>query len=240
MPQIPNKAFSRPSLSKTVERTGDAVAPEQPKHKCPGQGHAVELPDGTSVRIHARAMLPTDYGTFDVVAFRTTRDDLEHLALMRGAPNPEQIVPVRIHSECLTGDVLSSRRCDCRAQLHAAQADLGRSATGILLYMRQEGRGIGLANKISAYALQDEGMDTVDANIHLGFDDDLRRYDIAAAMLRLLAVRRVSLLTNNPRKVFGLTGHGVEVAEIRPLRVGKTVENERYLATKRDRSGHLL
>jgi GTP cyclohydrolase II len=198
------------------------------------------LADGTRVWIHARARLPTAFGTFEAVAFRSTRDEADHLALVRGRLDTAEAVPVRIHSECLTGDVLSSLRCDCQAQLRAAQAELGRSAAAVLLYMRQEGRGIGLANKIAAYALQDEGLDTVDANRHLGFDDDLRTYDVAAAMLRLLGAPRICLYTNNPRKITGLEDEGIDVALRRPLQVGARPENALYLATKRDRSGHLL
>ncbi len=204
------------------------------------KGRTIELADATRVWVHAHALMPTAFGRFHAVAFRSTRDDHEHMALVRGLPAAEETVPVRVHSECLTGDVLSSLRCDCQAQLRAAQAELGRGRLGALVYLRQEGRGIGLANKIAAYSLQDDGLDTVDANEHLGFDDDLRTYDVAAAILRLLGIKKVALFTNNPRKVFGLTGQGIEVAEIRPIRVGATRENAGYLATKRDRSGHLL
>ena len=203
------------------------------------QANSVVLPDGTRVWIHARAGLPTRHGEFEVVAFRNSRNDHEHVALVRSV-QPGRTTPVRLHSECLTGDALGSLRCDCRAQLETAQAALGRSETGILLYMRQEGRGIGLANKIAAYALQDEGLDTVEANLHLGFDADLRTYDVAAAMLRLLGAERIALHTNNPAKIFGLKSSGIDVVERIPLRVGETEHNSHYLATKRDRCGHLL
>ncbi len=222
------------------EQASSKTEPPLDSSRLVGTGARIVLECGGKVWAHAQARLPTSFGDFEVVAFRDSRDEHEHIALVRGRPSPADIVPVRVHSECLTGDVLSSLRCDCQAQLHAAQSALGRSHLGVLLYMRQEGRGIGLANKISAYALQDDGLDTVEANLHLGFDDDLRTYDVAAAILRLLAIEKVSLYTNNPRKVFGLRGQGIEVSEIYPIRVGATNENIGYLATKRDKSGHLL
>ena len=204
------------------------------------QDEVYTLSDGARVWVHARASLPTIHGTFEVVAFRNERDGKEHLALVSGPLDPEAVTPVRLHSECLTGDALGSIRCDCRAQLESAEASLAEAPGGVLLYMRQEGRGIGLANKIAAYALQDEGLDTVDANLHLGFDTDLRTYDVAAGMLHLLSVGRVALYTNNPRKVFGLKSEGIEVVERVPLKVGLRPENAFYLSTKRDRCGHLL
>ncbi len=195
-------------------------------------------------RVVARAHLPTRTGQFQIVAFETIdaggarRDD--HVALVRGDLEAAGPVPVRVHSECLTGDAFGSLRCDCRDQLEMAMADLAASDRGVILYLRQEGRGIGLANKVRAYALQEQGLDTVEANQHLGFDDDLRDYGVAAAMLRALGVPSIALYTNNPRKVCGLKQHGVSVTERRSLKARPQIHNARYLATKAEKSGHLL
>jgi GTP cyclohydrolase II len=194
----------------------------------------------------SRAKLPTRSGDFDVVAFDFGADSFEpeHVALVRGLPAgavvSQEPLPVRIHSECLTGDAFGSLRCDCRDQLELALQELARLPQGILLYLRQEGRGIGLANKVRAYALQEQGLDTVEANLHLGFPDDLRDYGVAAAMLRALGVSTVTLLTNNPRKVFGLKQHGITVAGRRSLSALANPHNHRYLATKASKSGHLF
>ena len=163
----------------------------------------------------------------------------EHVALLIGAPNGAPPL-VRLHSECLTGDVLGSLKCDCGPQLDAALAAIAAAGWGILLYLRQEGRGIGLVNKLRAYALQDQGFDTVDANLRLGFADDERDFGVAAAMLRLLGQPEVRLLTNNPRKVAGLEAAGIAVAEQVPLKTGGNPHNQAYLDTKRLRSGHQL
>lgn len=193
------------------------------------------------VRVLSRAKLPTQHGPFEIVAFaRPNGEQLRDIALVRGDLSGACDVPMRIHSECLTGDVLGSVRCDCGEQLQLALERMAASEYGIILYLRQEGRGIGIANKVRAYALQDEGMDTVDANLHLGFDDDLRTYDTAAAMLRALEVESVVLHTNNPRKLQGLRDGGVSVKRREPLAVPPRVENRHYLETKRRRSGHLL
>jgi GTP cyclohydrolase II len=189
----------------------------------------------------ARAKLPTKHGVFQIVAFFNAEGNrLDDIALIRGdvtAPGP---VAVRVHSECVTGDVLGSLRCDCGEQLHLAMDRLAGSDRGVLLYMRQEGRGIGIANKVEAYALQDRGMDTVQANQHLGFDDDLRSYDLAAGMLYALGVKQVRLHTNNPSKVDGLRAAGIDVIERIPLQVPPRDENRFYLATKKLRSGHII
>jgi GTP cyclohydrolase II len=189
----------------------------------------------------ARAKLPTKHGVFQIVAFFNAEGNrLDDIALIRGdvtAPGP---VAVRVHSECVTGDVLGSLRCDCGEQLHLAMDRLAGSDRGVLLYMRQEGRGIGIANKVEAYALQDRGMDTVQANQHLGFDDDLRSYDLAAGMLYALGVKQVRLHTNNPCKVDGLRAAGIDVIERIPLQVPPRDENRFYLATKKLRSGHII
>jgi GTP cyclohydrolase II len=191
------------------------------------------------VSVYARAKLPTRHGEFTMLVFRSNVDDKEHVALVRGDVRGAGQVPARVHSECLTGDVLASLRCDCRDQLELALYDLGRSERGILLYMRQEGRGIGLGNKIRAYALQEGGMDTYEANRHLGFDDDLRTYDVAALMLELLGVESIELGTNNPRKIFGLRGHGIDVSGRQPVVARANPHNARYLAAKKN-SGHML
>lgn len=200
----------------------------------------LEAADGLVVEQFAEAALPTKYGDFRIVAFINNLDFKEHVALVRGKVNAEQAVPTRIHSECLTGDVFGSLKCDCGEQLEHAQRELGGSNFGLILYMRQEGRGIGLANKIKAYSLQDQGMDTVQANLHLGFDDDLRDYTVAAEMLRLLGVNSISLITNNPRKVEGLRANGITITKRRPLLILPNQHNKEYLETKRKKSGHLL
>lgn len=194
------------------------------------------------VRELARAKLPTSHGEFVLVAFVGSDDErLDHVALIRGdIEESDEPIPVRVHSECVTGDVFGSLRCDCGDQLHAAMERISQNDRGILLYMRQEGRGIGIANKVAAYALQDEGLDTVDANRHLGFDDDMRRYDVAAGMLKVLGVQRIQLHTNNPNKVEGLRQEGIVVVGRMPLVVPVREENRFYLATKQTRSGHWL
>lgn len=200
----------------------------------------LEQADGLVVEKFAEAALPTQFGDFRIVAFINNLDFKEHVALVRGEVDTAQAVPTRIHSECVTGDVFGSLKCDCGEQLEHAQRELGAADFGIILYMRQEGRGIGLANKIKAYSLQDEGMDTVQANLHLGFDDDLRDYAVAAEMLRLLGVDTISLITNNPRKVEGLRNNGITVTERQPLLILPNPHNKEYLDTKREKSGHLL
>jgi GTP cyclohydrolase II len=192
------------------------------------------------VRVVARAALPTRHGEFSIVAFEGEAGRLDDVALVKGDLSLPGAIPVRLHSECLTGDVLESLRCDCGEQLHLAMQRLGRSHRGVLLYMRQEGRGIGIASKIEAYALQDCGMDTVEANNHLGFDDDLRNYDVAAAMLLALGVGRVELHTNNPKKVQGLENAGIVVERRVSIVAAPRDENRFYLATKQRRSGHLI
>jgi GTP cyclohydrolase II len=197
-------------------------------------------PQKAPLRLAAEAELPTRSGGFRVLAFEDPSGGPDHGVLVRGQVKGAHNVPVRLHSECFTGDVMGSLRCDCRAQLELALARIGAGECGIVVYLPQEGRGIGLANKIRAYALQDEGLDTVDANHALGFADDLRSYDRAADVLKALGVLSVDLLSNNPRKAAGLRQHGVEVTRVTPLRTAATPENARYLATKRRRSGHEL
>ncbi|HPF35096.1 MAG TPA: bifunctional 3,4-dihydroxy-2-butanone-4-phosphate synthase/GTP cyclohydrolase II [Candidatus Krumholzibacteria bacterium] len=184
--------------------------------------------------------MPTRHGEFEMVAYTTSVDHREHLALVKGDIDPDQPTLVRVHSECMTGDLFHSLRCDCGDQLEAALQQIEREGCGVLLYMRQEGRGIGLLNKLRAYRLQDEGADTVEANHRLGFGDDLREYGIGAQILKDLGVRRMRLMTNNPRKLVGLEGYGLELAGRVPLEVAANARNRRYLQTKKDRMGHLL
>ena len=183
--------------------------------------------------------MPTDFGNFDCHLYRVLTDGSHHLALTRGEIKEDTPVLVRVHSECLTGDVFGSRRCDCGGQLHTAMEHIAREG-GVLLYLRQEGRGIGLAAKIHAYKLQQEGLDTVEANEKLGFASDLRDYGMGAQILYDLGVRKIRLLTNNPKKVVGLDGYGLEITEQLPLRLDSNPHNERYLKTKRDKLGHSL
>lgn len=194
-----------------------------------------------NARIEAAATLPTRTGNFRIYVFSNDRDGAEHVAIVSGQVWGVSDVPVRIHSECLTGDVMGSLRCDCREQLEAALVRIGELPRGIVLYLRQEGRGIGLTNKIRAYQLQEErGIDTVDANLALGFKDDERDYGIAVAMLKTLGVRSVELMTNNPDKVRQLDVLGMPVARRLPHAVRPSVHNRGYLATKARRSGHLI
>jgi 3,4-dihydroxy 2-butanone 4-phosphate synthase/GTP cyclohydrolase II len=184
--------------------------------------------------------LPTDYGDFDLHLYRSTLDGTHHLALVKGRIDPDATPLVRVHSECLTGDVFGSQRCDCGNQLHAALRQIADEGNGVLVYMRQEGRGIGLAAKIHAYKLQEEGLDTVEANARLGFASDLRDYGLGAQILFDLGVRKFRFLTNNPKKVVGLEGYGMQMVEQVPIRGEVNPHNERYLETKKYKLGHLL
>ena len=188
----------------------------------------------------ADARMPTRYGEFRAVAYRSEVDHDEHLALVMGDVTTDEPVLVRVHSECLTGDVFGSLRCDCGPQMEMALEAIAREGRGVFLYMRQEGRGVGLHNKIRAYALQDNGADTVEANAQLGFAPDLRHYGIGAQILVDVGVRKMRLLTNNPRKVVGLDSYGLELVERVPIVVQENPENRRYLETKREKLGHLL
>ena len=197
--------------------------------------------ESSELRLVTRARLPLDAAEdAEIVAFRGSGGGPEHLAIVIGDPPRGSPVLVRLHSACLTGDVLGSLKCDCGPQLRAALAEIGKAGAGILLYLQQEGRGIGLVNKLRAYALQDQGFDTVDANLRLGFEIDERDFGLAARMLELLGVASVRLLTNNPAKVAGLEAEGVSVVERVPHHAGEGAHNSAYLATKRERTGHLL
>lgn len=188
----------------------------------------------------AETRLPTRYGEFKAIGYRSYFDQGEHIALTKGEWKPDDPVMVRIHSECLTGDVFGSLRCDCGEQVELALKKLSEEGTGVLLYMRQEGRGIGLHNKIKAYSLQDHGLDTIEANRTLGFDADMRHYEAGAQMLLDLGITRLRLVTNNPRKMVGLSGFGLEIEDRIPLEVEANSENRKYLITKKQRLGHLL
>lgn len=184
--------------------------------------------------------LPTKYGEFTIHLYRSVTDSQEHIALTKGEIDPAKPVLVRVHSECLTGDLFGSLRCDCNEQLTSALRMVDRAGRGVVLYMRQEGRGIGLVNKLKAYKLQDDGLDTVEANEKLGFRPDLRDYGIGAQILRDLGVAKMQLLTNNPKKVVGLHGYGLDIVERVPLEMDPNEVNEKYLRTKRDKLGHLI
>lgn len=223
---------SRPDTTLTEAETPDTTATIS----------AVPTPEELPLEVQrvATARLPSKYGQLRIVAFSNNRDGKDHVAVIAGDVEGKADVLTRIHSECLTGDVFGSLKCDCGPQLERALEEINGLDEGIILYMRQEGRGIGLANKIRAYSLQDDGLDTVEANLHLGFDDDMRRYDIAAEMLKLLGVESVVLMTNNPKKLDGLRQHGVTVTDRKPIQMDPNPFNAHYLETKREKSGHLL
>lgn len=206
---------------------------ENRNHKCPGQ-------EPVCVKLVAIADLPSRFGNYQVAAFHNTYDNKEHAAFIHGDVCEKENVPVRIHSECLTGDAVGSLRCDCRDQLEKALTQIGKMENGVLLYLRQEGRGIGFENKIKAYQLQDEGYDTFEANRALGFKDDERDYAFAAHMLKSLHVKSIRLMSNNPRKIEDLKYHGVKVNGRIPLIIKANKYNSFYLETKKNKGGHML
>ncbi len=187
-----------------------------------------------------RVNMPTKYGDFTLVAFKEKLSGGEHLALIKGEWQPGEPVLTRVHSSCFTGDILGSFRCDCGEQLHKAMQMVDKEGKGVILYMNQEGRGIGLLNKLKAYKLQEEGMDTVEANLHLGFGMDERDYGVGAQILRKLNITKLKLMSNNPRKRAGLSGYGLEITEIVPIEIVPNPHNEKYLTTKRDKLGHKI
>lgn len=201
---------------------------------------AYRLTKESIIEVGDEVEMPTEYGDFKLIPFRQQSNGLEHMALVKGEWRPDEPILVRVHSSCATGDILGSKRCDCGEQLHKAMQMIDREGKGVLIYMQQEGRGIGLMNKIAAYKLQEEGYDTVDANVHLGFKPDERDYGCGAQMLRHLNVHKMRLLTNNPVKRVGLEAYGLEIVENVPIEITPNVYNERYLKTKRDRMGHTL
>jgi GTP cyclohydrolase II len=204
-------------------------------HECRGVGK-----DNVCIKVVAAAQLPSRFGDFQVVAFWNNRDNKEHAAFVHGDVLGYEDVPIRMHSECLTGDAIGSLRCDCRDQLEASLLALGKMERGVLFYLRQEGRGIGLLNKIRAYTLQDQGMDTVEANLALGFRDDERDYSIAVHMIHSLRIKSVKLMTNNPKKIDGLKALGVNVSGRIPLIIPSNPHNDFYLKTKAGKSGHMM
>jgi 3,4-dihydroxy 2-butanone 4-phosphate synthase/GTP cyclohydrolase II len=201
---------------------------------------AYRLQKETLVERGPEVDMPTAYGHFRDITFRQVDNGLEHVALIKGTWEPDEPVLVRVHSSCVTGDIFGSQRCDCGEQLHRSMRMIEEQGKGIVLYMNQEGRGIGLFNKMKAYKLQEEGEDTVDANLHLGFKADERNYGVGAQILRMLGVRKIRLLTNNPLKRVGLEAYGLEITENVGIEITPTPYNERYLRTKKDRMGHLL
>ena len=201
---------------------------------------AYRLQKESIIEVGEEVDMPTEYGHFRLIPFRQNSNGLEHMALIKGEWKEDEPVLVRVHSSCMTGDILGSMRCDCGEQLHKAMQAIEKEGKGVVIYMQQEGRGIGLMNKIAAYKLQEEGLDTVDANLHLGFKADERDYGCGAQMLRNLGVRKMRLLTNNPVKRVGLEGYGLEIVENVPIEVTPNKFNRHYLETKKNRMGHTL
>src|SRR5688500_14430032 len=222
-------------MTTTMHEKFEMLLEKEGDHECEGLGK-----DKICVRVVAMAELPTRFGDFHIVAFENNKDGKEHVAITRGDVIGASDVPVRLHSECLTGDVMGSLRCDCRDQLEAALKKIGKIERGIVLYLRQEGRGIGLINKIRAYSLQDQGLDTVEANLALGFRDDERDYAVAAHMLMSLKIKSVQLMTNNPKKINQLVQYGIKVNGRIPHIVEPNEYNRFYLETRAAKSGHLI
>ncbi len=226
----------RNEVIKKLEKEGKLLTP---KYHCMAMGGYCQ-DDAVCVALVSCAKLPTRFGDFEIAVFQNNKDGKEHLALIRGDVKAAAEVSVRIHSQCQTGDLFGSLRCDCREQLEHALTQFGKIACAILLYLKQEGRGIGLANKIRAYHLQEQGLDTVEANEALGMPDDARTYEISAAMIKLLEVKSIVLLTNNPRKIKGMEENGVVVARREAIIIPPNPYNKEYLSTKKKKSGHLL
>jgi len=222
-------------MNTTMHEQFEVILEQDSDHHCAGLGK-----DKICVRVVAMAELPTRFGDFHIVAFENNRDGKEHVAITKGDVIGAKNVPVRLHSECLTGDAIGSLRCDCRDQLETALTEIGKMEKGMVLYLRQEGRGIGLINKIRAYSLQDQGLDTVEANLALGFRDDERDYAVAAHMLMSLKIDSVQLMTNNPKKIDQLTQYGINVSAHIPHIMPPNAHNRFYLETKAAKSGHMI
>ncbi len=226
----------RSEIIKKLEKEGKLLTP---KYHCMAMGGYCQ-DDAVCVALVSRAKLPTRFGDFEIAVFQNNKDGKEHLAIIRGNVKEAMEVPVRIHSQCQTGDLFGSLRCDCREQLEHALTTFGKMDRAILLYLKQEGRGIGLANKIRAYHLQEQGLDTVEANEALGMPDDARTYEISAAMIKLLEVKSIILFTNNPRKIKGMEENGIVVARREAIIIPPNPYNKEYLSTKKKKSGHLF
>lgn len=201
---------------------------------------AYRLKEESAIEVGVKADMPTEYGHFNIIPFRQKINGVEHLALIKGEWKGDEAVLVRVHSSCATGDILGSKRCDCGEQLHKAMQMIEKEGKGVIIYIQQEGRGIGLMNKMAAYKLQEEGMDTVEANVHLGFKPDERDYGYGAQMLRHLGIHKMRLITNNPTKRVGLEAYGLEIVENVPLEIAPNKYDYKYLKTKKDRMGHTL
>lgn len=226
----------RSKLIKKLENEGKLFTP---RYYCMAKGGYC-ADDDVCVALVSSAHLPTRFGEFDIAIFENNKDQREHLAILRGNVENATEVSVRVHSQCQTGDIFGSLRCDCRDQLEHALRTFATMDKAALLYLKQEGRGIGLANKIRAYHLQEQGLDTIEANQSLGFQDDLRTYEIAASMIKLLNIKSIVLLTNNPEKIRGLTENGIEIVRREPIVMPSNPYNISYLETKKKKAGHLL
>jgi len=222
-------------MTTTLHEQFEVLLEQDGDHECEGLGK-----DKVCVRVVAMAELPTRFGDFHIIAFENNHDGKEHVAITRGDVIGAKNLPVRLHSECLTGDALGSLRCDCRDQLESSLIAIGKMEKGMVLYLRQEGRGIGLINKIRAYSLQDQGLDTVEANLALGFRDDERDYAVAAHMLMSLKIESIQLMTNNPKKIVQLTQYGIPVNGRIPHIMPSNEHNRFYLETKATKSGHMI
>jgi GTP cyclohydrolase II len=222
-------------MTTTMHEQFEVLLEQDDDHQCEGLGK-----DKVCVHVVAMAELPTRFGDFHIIAFENNRDGKEHVAITKGDVIGAKNLPVRLHSECLTGDALGSLRCDCRDQLESSLMAIGKMEKGMVLYLRQEGRGIGLINKIRAYSLQDQGLDTVEANLALGFRDDERDYAVAAHMLMSLKIESIQLMTNNPKKIAQLTQYGIQVNGRIPHIMPPNEHNRFYLETKAAKSGHMI
>ena len=222
-------------MTTTMHEQFEVLLEQDGDHQCEGVGK-----DKVCVHVVAMAELPTRFGDFHIIAFENNRDGKEHVAITKGDVIGAKNIPVRLHSECLTGDALGSLRCDCRDQLESSLIAIGKMEKGMVLYLRQEGRGIGLINKIRAYSLQDQGLDTVEANLALGFRDDERDYAVAAHMLMSLKIESIQLMTNNPKKIAQLTQYGIQVNGRIPHIMPPNEHNRFYLETKAAKSGHMI